>query len=67
MNARLPSEMMECYPHTSRLAVRKDKSHSGLGSVTLCEAFVPLDLSLLICQMGGPIFLLTPSLGHWRK
>lgn len=62
-----PSKMMECCSHTTRLAIRKVKFHSGLGSVTLGEGFVPLDLSLLICQMEGLIPLLIPVLGHWKK
>lgn len=59
--------MMECCSHIARLAVRKDKFHSGLGSVTLGKRFVPPDLSLLICLTGGLIPHLAPSLAHWEK
>lgn len=62
-----PSEMMECCSHTARLAIGNVKFHSGFGSVTLGDGFLPLDLSLLICQMEGLIPLLIPVLGHWKK
>lgn len=41
LSSRLPGKWTECGPHIAMLAVRKDKFHSHLASVTLGETSAP--------------------------